>query len=44
MPRPFQPIQIRVNGGLQLHELLSFLELAEAFFMLFECGDARVFF
>jgi len=44
MPRLFQPIQIRVNGGLQLHELSSFFELAEAFSILFESGDTRVSF
>jgi hypothetical protein len=44
MPRLFQPIQIRVNGGFQLHDLLSFFELTEAFSILFESGDARVLF
>ena len=42
-PELFQPIQIRVNGGLQLHELLSFFEVVKTFFALSESSAALAY-
>jgi hypothetical protein len=39
-PRLFQPFQIRKDGGFQLPELFSVLEVVETFFALFQSRAA----
>ena len=42
-PRLFQPVQIREDGGFQLHELFSFFEVVKTFLALFESSAALAF-